>query len=604
MDKPHLAHLLVELAARWGEAPALATVPLDGSAPRTISFGRLAQEARGVARSLAACGVPAGGRVALLSPNRPEWVLADFGIQTACAVTVPMYPTSTPAQLAYILDDAGISVAFAGGQDAFDTLAGLNGGRGLTLVALDEATDLRGVPGAFHLARFLALGEGAAHGAEVASRLEKASPQDLFTLIYTSGTTGEPKGVMLTHGGLVGCFVPHDARLPGIVPGDPSLCFLPLSHVYERCWTLYALSRGMVVHTLEDPSRVREAFPRVRPAVVCTVPRLLEKAHAAIAAKVEASPRWRRKLFTACARVGQEGGELRREGKPVPLGLHIRLAVADRIAFRRVREAFGGRLKYLPCAGAPLSAELEAFFYGARLPVVHGYGLTETTATVSCQAATGFRFGDVGRPMDGVEVKIAPDGEILVKGPTVMTGYWNKPAETAAAFSDGWFRTGDSGSLDPAGNLTITDRIKDLIKTSGGKLVAPQAIEAAACRDPLIEQAAVVGDLRHFLAALIVPAFEPLAQHARNRGISFASLEDLVKVPEVVALYEEKVAALNRTLARFEQIKRFALLPRPFTIEGGEITPTLKMRRRAVAEKYRELLEALYASEAPQPETV
>lgn len=601
MTRSHLAHLLADLAARMGGSVAVTSVPLDGEARRSLTFGELAALARGVARALVACGVPEGGRVALLSPNRPEWVLADFGIQCARAVTVPVYPTSTHAQVEYILGDAGVSLAFAGGQEAFDTLAGMARVRPLHLVALDEATDLRGVPGARHLAEFISLGEGDAPEAEVAARIERASPDDLFTLIYTSGTTGEPKGVMLTQGGLLGCFGPHDPRVPGIVPGDPSLCFLPLSHVYERCWTFYALSRGMVVHTLEDPARVREAFPLVRPAVVCTVPRLLEKAYAAVMGRVGNSSALRRGLFEACVRTGLEAGDFRKDGRPLPLGLRIRLAAADRLVFRRIRDAFGGRLKHMPCAGAPLSAEMEAFFYAAGVPVIHGYGLTETTATVSCQTATGFRFGDVGRPLDGVEVRIAGDGEILVKGPTVMKGYWRKPEETAEAFVDGWLRTGDSGTVDAAGNLTITDRIKDLIKTSGGKMIAPQAIEAAVCRDPLIEQAAVVGDLRHFLAALIVPAFEPLAEHARSRGISFASLEELVRMPEVVALYEEKVAALNRTLARFEQIKRFALLPRAFTIEGGEITPTLKVRRRAVTEKYRELLEALYDSDAPEP---
>jgi long-chain acyl-CoA synthetase len=592
------------MLADWshrGGGDAVVSVPLDGAEARRLSWIQLADGARSVARALAACGVPEGGRVALLSQNRPEWVLADFGILTARAVTVPIYPSSTVGQVGFILKDAGANVAFAGGQEAFDKLVSATRGCAFTVVAFDRSTDLRGTPGAYHMDAFLALGSDPCRGDEVEGRLERAESEDLFTLIYTSGTTGEPKGVMLHHGGMISAFDPHRARLLPTGPGDASLCFLPLSHVFERCWTYFALHRGMTVHTLEDPTRVRDAFHIVKPAVVCTVPRLLEKVHAVVMSRIEAGPALRRGFFNWAMRAGARAGECLREVRPVPAGLRLRLALSDRLVRRKIRDAFGGKLKFVPCAGAPLSAEMESFFWAAGVRVIHGYGLTETTATVSCQESSGFQFGDVGKPLDGIEVKIAEDGEILVRGPAVMKGYWSRPEETAAVFRDGWFRTGDAGRLDAVGNLTITDRLKDLIKTSSGKLVAPQVIEAAACRDPFIEQAAVVGDLRHFIAALIVPSKETLMEHAKSRGITFASLEELVRRPEIVALYEEKVAALNRTLARFEQIKKFAILPQAFSIEAGEITPTLKVRRRAVMEKYKELLESLYAGEAPEP---
>lgn len=600
MTQRHLAHMLLDWSRRGG-GDAVVSVPLGGARVRRYSWKELADGARKVARSLVACGLPEGARVAILSQNRPEWLLADFGVQSARAVTVPIYPSSTSGQAAYILRDAGVELAFAGGQEAFDKLVDATQARPIPLVAFDASTDLRGTAGAYHLDDFLALGSAPDFEGEVAGRLERADSEDLFTLIYTSGTTGDPKGVMLHHGGIVSVMGPHESRLIPTGPGDASLCFLPLSHVFERCWTYFALHRGMTVHTLEDPTRVRDAFHLVRPAVVCTVPRLLEKVHAVVMSRIEAGSGLRRRFFEWAMGVGAEATEYRREGRTIPWALKLRLAVADPLVRKRIRTAFGGRLKFVPCAGAPLSPELETFFWAAGVRVIHGYGLTETTATVSCQEYSGFQFGDVGRPLDGTEVKIAPDGEILVRGPAVMKGYWRRPEDTGAAFCDGWFRTGDAGRLDAVGNLTITDRIKDLIKTSSGKLVAPQVIEAAACRDPFIEQAAVVGDLRHFIAALIVPSQETLLEHARSRGISFASLEELVRRPEVVALYEEKVAALNRTLARFEQIKKFVLLPQAFTVEGGEITPTLKVRRRAVTEKYKELLESLYAGEAPEP---
>ena len=602
MKEKHLAHMLVGLARDRGEMEALVSVPLDGAARARYSWRQLEKMARSIACALVSIGIPEGGRVAIFSPNRPEWTIADFGVHMARGIAVPIYSTSTTSQVDYILNDSGSTAAFAGDQESFDKLASLaTSGRSLTIITFDEDTDLRGVPGAYHLKDFLLLGEAPPFAEEVGARLERARPEDLFTLIYTSGTTGDPKGVMLDHAAMVGALVPHEKRIAAVGPGDASLCFLPLSHVYERCWTYYALYRGMSVHYLDNPARVKDALPIVRPAVMCTVPRLFEKIHTAIMERASNGPEWRRSLLEWAVRVGAAEGEFRRDGRRAPAWLRVKHAVADRLVLRRIRKAFGGKIKFMPCGGAPISPELESFFWAAGLFVVPGYGLTETTATVSCYEWSGFNFGSVGKPLDGIDVKIADDGEILVKSYGVMRGYWNRPAETADSFVDGWFRTGDAGKLDAEGRLSVTDRIKDIIKTSGGKLVAPQLIEAAACRDPYIEQAAVVGDLRHFITALIVPAFETLSAHARSRGIRFTSVEELVRLPEIVALYEEKVAALNKTLARFEQIRKFAILPRAFTVEEGEITPTLKVRRRAIAEKYRHILESLYAGEAPDP---
>jgi len=604
MTVRHLSHFLSEQAERFGDRTALlgrAEGPTPG--PR-LSWREFEAGSRAVGRALAACGVGEGDAVALFSGNRPEWLLADFGCHFARAVPVPVYPTSATSQADFILRETEARILFVGATEQYDKAREIAAGGGaFRIVLLDPALETRGESGTLTFGAFLALGEEPRWDEELRRRGERACREDLFTILYTSGTTGQQKGVMLTHANVLDVFAPHDARLRPTMPGDVSLCFLPLSHVFERGWTYYALYRGMEVHCVENPTKVMEALARSRPVVMCSVPRLMEKIQAAILQRRDASPPWKRRLFDWAVRVGGEAGEYRREGRPVPLGLALRRQVAHRVVLKRIRALFGGRLRFMPCAGAPFAADLDAFFWGAGVNTVHGYGLSETTATVCANAISGFRFGSVGPPLMGTELRIAEDGEILVRGPGVMKGYYKREAETAEVLKDGWFHTGDMGELDAQGRLTITDRLKDLIKTSSGKAVAPQFLEAGVARDPMVDQVAVVGDLRHYITALIVPAREALAEYARNHGISYQSFEELVRKPEIVALYDEKIAAFNRSLARFEQIRKFTLLPRPFTVEGGEITPTLKVRRQRIIEKYREVLDAMYADTEPTPAT-
>jgi len=600
----HLSHFLSEQARRFGDRTALVGRAEGPTVGPRLSWREFESRSRSVGRALAACGVAEGEAVALFAGNRPEWLLADFGVHFARAVTVPIYPTSATAQADFILRETGARVLFVGAPDQYDKALQLRGeSEPFRIVLLDPALETRGESGTLTFEGFLALGEEPRWEEELRARGERAAREDLFTILYTSGTTGEPKGVMLTHANVLDVFAPHDARLRKTVPGDVSLCFLPLSHVFERGWTYYALYRGMEVHCVENPTKVMDALARSRPAVMCSVPRLMEKIHAGILKRRDASSPWKRRLFDWSVRIGGAAGEYRRQGLPVPLGLSLRRRVAHLLVLRRIRNLFGGRLLFMPCAGAPFAADLDAFFWGAGVNTVHGYGLSETTATVCANAISDFRFGSVGPPLPGTEVRIAEDGEILVRGPGVMKGYYKREAETAEVLKDGWFRTGDMGELDAGGRLTITDRLKDLIKTSSGKAVAPQFLEAGVARDPLVDQVAVVGDLRHYITALIVPAREALAEYARSRGISYQSFEELVRKPEIVALYDEKIAAFNRSLARFEQIRKFTLLPKPFTVEGGEITPTLKVRRKMVIEKYREVLDAMYADTEPTPAT-
>ena len=586
--------MLRDRVRRSGGGTALVAVAPGAPAewPR-LSWPALGEQVDAVARALVALGVPELGRVGIWSANRMEWTVADFGILSARATPVPIYATSTAAQAGYILEEAGIEVVFVGGQTQYDRAVAL--GHGRVLVALDPA--VRFAPGARSL-RFdelLALGRDPALAAEVEARLERATPEDLATLIYTSGTTGEPRGVMLTHANFGACFAAHDARLPATGESDRSLCFLPLAHVFERTWTYYVLYRGMTNHYLSDPAQVLEAMAAVRPTIQCAVPRFYEKLHAGIERRLATAPAARRRIFRWAVATGAKVAERERRGRAVPPLLRLRHALADALVLKKLRALTGGCVRFFPCAGAPIARELEEFFDAVGLRIAHGYGLTETTATVTVQEFDRYVPGTVGTALPGIEVRLGADAEVLVRGATVMKGYFGKPEATAAAFVDGWLKTGDAGAFDAEGNLVITDRLKDLIKTSGGKYVAPQQIEAQVGGDGLIAQVAVIGDLRKYVAALIVPAFEALEERARALGVAFRTRAELIADPRVVALYQERVDAHNRALAPWAQIRRFRLLPRELSVDEGEITPTLKLRRQRLAEEYAELVEAMYA---------
>lgn len=602
MEARHFISVFDDAVARRGEKPALRH-RVDG-AWRDVSWRQLGELVRAAARGLVAAGVGEGDTVGILSPNRPEWTVADLAIQRVRAVSVPVHATSAASQAAWILRDAGAKLVFAGGREGFEKVRSVEGempalGR---VVVFDEAV-ARSAPGSVAWADFLVRDDApgaSALDAEVAARLERATGDDLLTLIYTSGTTGEPKGVMLTHAHFTATAPLHDRRLPPLGEGDVSLAFLPLSHVFERAWTFYVLYRGMVNAYCDDPAKVVEYLSEVRPTAMCSVPRLYEKIHANVFHRLESASATKRRLFLWALRTGAEAAALRREESPLPPGLRLRHALADRLVLRKVRAVVGGRIRLMPCAGAAISKEIEEFFHAAGVFLCQGYGLTETTATVSCHETTRFRPGTVGRPLDGVEVRIAEDGEILVRGDTVTKGYFNRPRETAEVFRDGWFRTGDAGLLHPDGCLEIRERIKDLFKSSGGKYVAPQLVESTVGADLYVEQVTVFGDDRRFVTALVVPAFEALEDWARAAGVPFSSREELIARPEVLAFYRKRIDERSERLSPYERIARFTLLPRPLTIEGGEMTPTLKVRRRATAERFRAEIEAMYREDAPR----
>lgn len=592
---PLLGDLLVAKVARLGDRAALRY--RDAGEWREISWRRLGEEVRAAARALVDLGVAEGDRVAIWSANRPEWTIADLACQQIRAVSVPLYAAAPESQAVYILREAEAKVAFVGGGEQLAKANALLASvTSLAhVVVLDPSVPPDG-PATLGFGDFLAAGRESGSDIEVERRLHRASLDDLLTIIYTSGTTGEPKGVMLTHGNFASTAAYHDERLPNPGESDLSLCFLPLAHVFERTWTFYALLNcGMTVAYCDEPAKVVEFLREVRPTIMCAVPRFYEKVYGTVLDRVESASALRRALFHWAVSVGSERARRRRELRPIPAWLAFRHRIADWLVLGKIREITGGRARFFPCAGAPLSREIEEFFHACGLFIICGYGLTETTATVSCYETVHFQPSTVGKPLSGVEVRISDEGEILVRGSTVMKGYYQKPRETAEAFVNGWFRTGDAGLMDAEGNLRITERIKDLIKTSGGKYVAPQQIESAIGADHFVDQIAVIGEGRRFVTALIVPAFEVLEQWARSVSIPFGNREELIRQPKVVELFRERIGERSQAFAPFERIIRFTLLPEPLSIERGEMTPTMKVRRRAAAEHYHDEVERMYA---------
>lgn len=596
VEARHVAHVLEERLE--GRAGGTALRWLEGGEWKDLSWRELRERVRALSSALVGAGIAEGDRVAILAPNRPEWTIADLAILRVRGVSVPIHATSSAAQVAFILRDSGARLVFASaGEGCAKVLASLPGCPSVERVVVLGAGERAEDPRLAGFEGFLAAGRSASNEAEVAVRLSRATPDDLLTLLYTSGTTGEPKGVMLPHSAFTVTCTFHDLRLPPIGPDDVSLCFLPLSHIFERAWTYYILYRGAVTAYCEDPKRIGELLPEVRPTLMCAVPRLYEKAYARVREMAAASSPLKRALFRWAVETGGAVSRRRRDGLPVSPSLAFRHALADRLVLSKVRARFGGRPRLFPCAGAPLTPEIEEFFHSVGVFICQGYGLTETTATVTCHDPARFRVGTVGTPLPGIEVRISEEGEVLVKGRTLMTGYWNRPEETAAVLRDGWLRTGDAGELGEDGTLKITDRIKDLIKTSGGKYVAPQGVETRIGADPLVEQVAVIGEGRSYVTALVVPAFEALERWAHAAGVAFSGREELVRDERVVAHLRRVIEERTKDLAPWEKVRKFALLTKEFSVEGGSMTPTLKVRRRAAAELHRDRIEEMYAGE-------
>lgn len=539
-------------------------------------------------------GVQIQERVALCGSNAIAWTLADLAILQLRAITVPVYATNTSPQSAYVLNDADIRILFVIEQSQFDAALALQAlcPQLEHILVLDDAVDLRGAKIACHVSAFNAIEPAAQHG--LALRREQRCLEDLFTLIYTSGTTGEPKGVMLDYLSIATQLQQHEHRLT-LSRDDVSLCFLPLAHVFERAWTFVVIHSGAQNVYLRQTDLVREALSAVKPTVMCAVPRFYEKVFSAINQKVAHSGLVKKRLFRWAMAHGRAKFLAARKGDAQSLWQKSQFALADKLVLGKLRDLLGGKVRFLPAAGASLDDNVILFFESIGLKIKYGYGLTETCATVSCWEQDDFQFGSVGTALPKVEIRIGEENEIQLRGPTLLRGYFNKPQETAASFTaDGWFKTGDAGKMDEQGNLFVTERLKDLMKTSGGKYIAPQRIEGTLVQDRYIEQAAVIADAKHFVSALIVPDFNALIDYAQTHHIDYLNREGLLKNEQILSLFTYRVREIQHELASYEQVKKFALLATPFTMEAGELTPTLKIRRKIIAQRYQKEIDAFY----------
>ncbi len=565
-----------------------------------ISTDEFAETVRHLTLALNSLGLEKGDKLCLLSENRPEWTMTDLAVLCAGGLTVPIYTTLVSEQIRFIVEDSDATIVVFSGADQWKKIEPLRSSlkkvRHFVSLA-DDAPD-----GVLTFKGLLAKGKDVAgkNPGLFDELVAKIKPEDEASLIYTSGTTGLPKGVVLTHNN----FLSNVKTVHEIIEfsdKDTMLSFLPLSHVLERMVTFTYLYVGATIAYAESIETLAENFLEVRPHIMVSVPRVFEKIYTKVMDQVLASPGVRRKIFFWAIKTGKACGAAKLAGTPIPRGLAFKRKLAAKLVFSKITAKTGGRVRFFVSGGAPLSRDIAEFFYAIGIVILEGYGLTETSPVLSVNTFEKLKFGTVGQPIPGVEIKIAPDGEILAKGPNIMKGYYKKEAETREILEGGWFHTGDIGHLDEEGFLVITDRKKDLIVTSGGKNIAPQPIENLLKTNPYISNAVVLGDRKRFISALIVPDFEKIEDYAKSKGIDFRDREELARDFRIVEFLKAEVDRSTPDLASYEQIKKIAVLSREFEIDQNEITPTLKIRRKNVEAKYRDLIESLYEGEPAGP---
>jgi long-chain acyl-CoA synthetase len=563
-----------------------------GGRYRDVSHREMLAFVRNVACGLLDLGLVKGDRVALLSENRLEWVISDLAILSAGCVNVPIFSTLPSNQIEYIFTDSEVRAAFVSDATQFEKIRPLLG----RLRHVQHVFSFDAVPGADEVAtldELMKRGEAAGNPSAFDDRVSAIGRNDCASVIYTSGTTGDPKGAVLTHGNFVSN-VKSCTETFYIDSGDRCLSLCPLSHALERTAGYYApLHRGATIAYAENFNTVAENAREVRPTFIVVVPRFLEKVHAGIAEKVAKGSAFERGLFSWAVRVGGRYVE-QKAVRRVSSITRIERGVARVIVFNKMMRRLGGRLRFCISGGAPLSREISEFFFAIGLPVLEGYGTTEASPVLSVNTLGAFKIGTVGKPLKGVEIRIADDGEILARGPNIMQGYLKKPELTDEVLREGWYHTGDVGHIDPHGFVVITDRKKDLIVTSGGKKVAPQPIEQALRTSAYVSEALIVGDQRRFVSAIIVPNFDRLRAFADAAGISYSSDADLVREPRVIKKMSEEISSKTGHLAGFERIRKFILREKSFSLEDGELTPTLKVKRRVIERKLQREIDSLY----------
>lgn len=599
MTYHHLSVLVHRRAEKYGDKVALKYRDYETSQWIPITWNQFSQTVRQVANALIELGVQEEENIGIFSQNKPECLYVDFGAFANRAVTIPLYATSSPAQAQYIINDAQIRYIFVGEQFQYDAAFSVFGFcQSLQqLIIFDRAVvrDPRDMT-SIYFDEFLETGKGLPNNDIVEERTSRASDDDLANILYTSGTTGEPKGVMLHHSNYMEAFRIHDIRLVDMTDQDVSMNFLPLTHVFEKAWTYLCIHKGVQICINLRPVDIQTTIKEIRPTLMCSVPRFWEKVYAGVQEKIAQETGLKKAMMLDAIKVGKiHNIDYLRKGKTPPLMNQLKYKFYEKTVYALLKKTIGiENGNFFPTAGAAVPDEICEFVHSVGINMLVGYGLTESTATVSCFLNEGYEIGSVGTIMPDVEVKIGEENEILLRGKTITKGYYKKAEATAAAIDkDGWFHTGDAGYMKD-GQLYLTERIKDLFKTSNGKYISPQALETKLAIDRYIDQIAIIADQRKFVSALIVPVYGFVKDYAKEKGIEYKDMEELLQHPKVIGLFRARIDTLQQQFAHYEQVKRFTLLPEPFSMERGELTNTLKLKRPVVAKNYKELIDKMY----------
>lgn len=599
MTSSYLSRLVPQQAEKYGNKVVLKYRDYATATWIPVTWTQFAATVRQVSNALLALGAEVQENVGVFSQNKPECLYVDFGAFADRVVTIPLYATSSEAQVHYILEDAGIRFLFVGEQYQYDVAYRVqNLCRSLKQIIIfdPEVKRASGDQNSIYFDEFLKGGGEGKYQEEVDKRTADAVSSDLANILYTSGTTGDSKGVMLHHSNYEAAFAGHNARLKELGENDVVMNFLPFTHIFERAWSYYCLDRGCLLCINLRPQDIQKTIKEVRPTAMCSVPRFWEKVYAGVLEKINETTGLKKSLMLDALRVGKAHNiEYLMNGKTPPVMLHMKYKFYERTIYSLLKKTIGiDNGNFFPTAGAAIPEKVAEFVHSVGINMVAGYGLTESTATVSCEWKDDFRIGAVGRLLPGVEAKIGENNEILLRGGTITKGYYKKEAVTRDSFTeDGWFRTGDAGYIKD-GFLYLTERIKDLFKTSNGKYIAPQAIETKLVVDRYIDQISIIADQRKYVSALIVPDYKQVEKYASDHQIAYTDMKDLLQKPEIESLFRMRIDTLQQQFAHYEQIKRFTLLPEPFSMERGELTNTLKIKRPVLLKNYAKEIEKMY----------
>lgn len=599
--KSHLSVLVHDQAKKYGDREVLVYKDFGGKTWKSYTWNEFSYKVKVVSNALLNFGVKPQENIGIFSQNSVQYIFCDFGAWGVRAVTIPFYATSSEQQIQFMINDAQVRFLFVGEQEQYDKAHRVFSHCPTMerIIIFDNNVKIDpNDSNAVYFDDFLKLGENLPRQTEVEKLYKEASPDDLANILYTSGTTGDSKGVMLSHLQYSAAIEAND-RAVKVTENDRVLNFLPYAHIFEKGWTILCISEGATLIVNTDPHEVQKSMKETHPTSMCAVPRFWEKVYTGVKEKIDSANPIQRKLFKHALAVGRKHNiEYLSRGKRPPLALHMEYEMYNKTLFSLVRHELGlEHTNIFPTAGATVSSHVEEFVHSIGLTMVVGYGLTESLATVTCDRVgeKPYTIGSVGRPIHNIKIKISDEGEVCLKGPTITKGYYNRPDITAQSFDDeGYFKTGDSGYMKD-GELFLKDRIKDLFKTSNGKYIAPQMIEAKLLVDKFIDQIVIIADQRKFVSALIIPEYGALEKYAQANGISFTSREDLCSNGKIHQMITERIETLQQQLAHYEQIKRFTLLPKPFTMESGELTNTLKMRRKVINEHYKNEIGKMYA---------